>query len=1258
MQVLERRIKIFLHNRYTVVQPIPVIYLDTVIESDRGSSSGRRKSVSLSESSSKTYLMARNDAELFIPQDPKCAIVFILEYVLCEITSSTVPLKFNCTVRWATYALEDNMELLKSGENHSITLNLSLRGSVQPVIDSKDTDVIQTEDIDSFEKSLLKTVCPDGSLCFTENVRSTMGLVLSCTLSTGIRKEMGENSVAEETIVITKQSKGEFQAPIVRQDILNSQSNGSLQSQIDVISPRKKQIQLNKQKFKSKHPMKGNLVFNDIKQSDEIEQFNANILPIPIQAQFNLYTQLLQQQQQQMGLLNPYVSFLNRGTMIGPYLGGIGPTLYEPLEASLPLIGPFMDKKANGPLILLSNTHSCIGLSRAAYAKLYSAGFESIQTENGDPPFTIDPHTDTIGDFVFKKEEMDVLTQNEIIIQFLAYSGFEPTVQSVDIPDLPEQIYLTFQFYRFPQIKTPTLFIGKSLEDSVDSAGMTCRIIWKSKPQVEKLSLSEIKSSLPSTKVETKVPGYKIIFHIDQNYFKPGELEIFFNYLIRTNMQIDVWNAKSHILIGSCMVELKHLCRQGRQAVQSMIPPDIQGRLHLRLANVGHCKEPREINVRIANRKKYLINESDAGCLGKFKGGALSNLNLMKQKEVNMNSTGLIIRAYKIKSTNNELQEMLKLINLSSEKRIPTSITSMKLINNENRMKKLSYQDEMIRQEKLERLHRSLKAIQGSSNVYNEKVSSKIFNINNLLTEKKLQLDTINHYREQKKRELIEFMINNASTIEHDLYTSFGCTEFFEYQLKNPYHIEDNVCIKIEDDSNSLSVVIDSREVRALKLAFGIDTPTEDNLFAIDLTNDDYTTEQKSNTERKLLKKNNVTLFLKPNETVLLPMKYEESTMFHNAKQYEGVDERSLSEFISSVEDKPTHMNRVVQVIFKSTTYGKIISQLILHVHIQPPIIDHSFRFFHPELSYLKKILRLPRNAIDWRNIYMPDQIIQPINYQLWTRVSDQDVLTLSNVQGDTIDLLIKVGLGKSPQIREFLISVYVEPFQIRPAYIWYWAIHSLQRIDAVATIGQSSAPIGLLLRTDDCSPNIGSKRISIYTSHPNEVLVGTEFTSNGLQQNPIGKELTLSVSSRSVYELKVKLCPRCAGKKIYQINVVDPDIQRVLRAWILCVDVKQPEITKSFNIKLPKQGINETCNKRITYTNPYQYNKTLILETNRPNLVQFKESIIEIPAAGTIQIGLRFIPQRTIDSEQIYIFIKDEQGKNLETFSVIAQYY
>ncbi|KAH8861988.1 Nephrocystin-4 [Schistosoma japonicum] len=1288
LQVFERRVKIFLHNRYTVVQPVPVIYMDTIIESERGSYSGRKISATLagksvttlpstvsSESSSKTYLVARNDAELFVPQDPNCAVVFVLDYILSEITNSLTTRKFYCTVRWATYSFDDNMEIFNNIEHNSVNLNLLLQGSRKPykapdsnidsLLTSVNENMILVSDSDNYEKHLLTTVCPDGSLCFTANVRSTLDLTLNCTISVGKRKEKSENAITDELTFVTKQSELAHQIPTIEHEFSGSESITPLESRTIATVPRKKKIKPVYEKQLLRQVKKNNLT-DDIKQFDDLNQLTPNLLPIPIQAQFNLYAQLLQQQQrqQQIGFFNTYSGLLNRGTLVGPYLGGIGPTIFEPIEPALPLIGPFLNQKSNDSLILLNNIHCGTKLSRATYAKLHSAGFEPIRTENGDPPFTIDPQTDIIDEFKFIKEEIDLLNQNEVIFQFLSYSGLvaNPTTTTT-IPDtyMPEQIYFTFQFYRFPQVKTPNLFVGQPLDDCHDTNGNSFRIIWKTKRQIDK-SFSETTPNSFTAKGENKTAGYKVVFSIDPRYFKPGEMEVFFNYLIRTTMQIDVWNAKSHILIGTCMVELKHLCRQGREAVQvtyaadilhsndnlfdnesnSVNPPDIQGCLLLRLANVGHRKEPisKEITVINNNRKKYLITQNDAVCFRKFPGGVLSDINCLKSNE--LNTRGVVVRAHKIESTNNELQEMLRAIN-TSEQKLPITIKAVRSVNDPSGVK------DVTRIEKLDRLHCSLKSIEGLNNVFDNTELSKRSDVQTLITEKKTKLNMITQYRDQKKRELIELMINNATIIEHELYTSFGCTEFFEYQLKNSYNIEDTVSVSIEDDLNNLSFVIDPREVRSLKLAFGINTPTEDDLFALDIKDN-------NNDEGKSLKRNNVVLFLKPNETVLIPMKYEESTMIHYTKQYDGADQRNLSEFNSG---NLAQMERVIQVIFKSLTYGKIISQLILHIHIQPPIIDQSFRFFHPELSFMKKILRLPRSAIEWSSSYISNnRTIQQVNQQVWVRVSDPDVLTLSNVQGEIVDLLIKVGLGKSPQIREFLISVYVEPFQIRPAYIWYWAIHSLQRVDAVTTVGQLSAPIGLLLRTDDCTPSVGSKRISVYTSHPNEVLIGTEFTLDDLHQNTPGKELTLCVASRSVYELKVKLRPKCIGKKIYQINVVDTDSQRVLRAWILCVDVKQPEITKSFNIKLPRRGINTACNKRIAYTNPYQCNKTLILETNRSDLVQFKESIIETPAGGTVQIGLHFIPQPTLDSGQIYIFINDEQGKNLETFLIIAQYY
>ena len=59
------------------------------------------------------------------------------------------------------------------------------------------------------------------------------------------------------------------------------------------------------------------------------------------------------------------------------------------------------------------------GLSRAAYAKLYTAGFPAILDRKGDLPYVID-NVDTT-QYVAAKETTDKLLANEIVLQFLAF---------------------------------------------------------------------------------------------------------------------------------------------------------------------------------------------------------------------------------------------------------------------------------------------------------------------------------------------------------------------------------------------------------------------------------------------------------------------------------------------------------------------------------------------------------------------------------------------------------------------------------------------------------------------------------------------------------------------------------------------------------------------------------------------------------------------------------------------------------------------
>ena len=107
-------------------------------------------------------------------------------------------------------------------------------------------------------------------------------------------------------------------------------------------------------------------------------------------------------------------------------------------------------------------------MSRAAYAKLQSAKFPPILDRFGKMADVIDGNSYV--KFDLQKEEADMLTCNQIIIQFLAFSRTLDSLMSGQSEARPRAIFLTFQFYRFPEFKTPKLALDKIIENySIDS---------------------------------------------------------------------------------------------------------------------------------------------------------------------------------------------------------------------------------------------------------------------------------------------------------------------------------------------------------------------------------------------------------------------------------------------------------------------------------------------------------------------------------------------------------------------------------------------------------------------------------------------------------------------------------------------------------------------------------------------------------------------------------------------------------------------
>lgn len=57
--------------------------------------------------------------------------------------------------------------------------------------------------------------------------------------------------------------------------------------------------------------------------------------------------------------------------------------------------------------------------------------------------------------FNLQKEEGDNLACNQIVFQFLAFSRTHESMIANRLDPRPKNIFFTFQFYRFPEFKTP-----------------------------------------------------------------------------------------------------------------------------------------------------------------------------------------------------------------------------------------------------------------------------------------------------------------------------------------------------------------------------------------------------------------------------------------------------------------------------------------------------------------------------------------------------------------------------------------------------------------------------------------------------------------------------------------------------------------------------------------------------------------------------------------------------------------------------------
>ncbi|GAB1289304.1 Nephrocystin-4 [Apodemus speciosus] len=752
----------------------------------------------------------------------------------------------------------------------------------------------------------------------------------------------------------------------------------------------------------------------------------------------------------------------------------------------------------------------------------------------------------------------------------LQFLAFSRAAQDCPGAPWPQTVYFTFQFYRFPPETTPRLQLVKLDGAGKGSSGSLSHILVR----VNKDGSFDAGS-----------PGFQLRYMVDPGFLKPGEQHWFAHYLAAQTLQVDVWDGDSLLLIGSAGVQMKHLLRQGRPAVKvshelEVVATEYEQEMMAVSGDVTGFGSVKPIGVHTVVKGRLHLTLANVGHAWKR-----------------------VVQAQRLADVDSELAAMLLTHTRAGQG-----------------PRAAGREADAGHRRKLERM-RLVRLQEAGGDSDSRRIS--VLAQHSVRAQHSRDLQVIDAYRERTKAESISAVLSQALTTHHTLYATLGTAEFFEFALKNPHNTQHTVAVEI--DSPELRHHPGQQEWRYFKEATGLHTPLEEDMFHL----------------RGGLAPQ---LYLRPRETAHIPLKFQSFSAGRLAPTQRALLCTEAPAGMISEKDPesgplwkcsamPTKHAKGLRVLFRVET-GQLIAVLCLTVEPQPHVVDQVFRFYHPELTFLKKAIRLPPwHTLPGAPVGMPGED-PPVH----VRCSDPNVICeAQNVgPGEPRDVFLKVASGPSPEIKDFFVVIYADRWLAVPVQTWQVCLHSLQRVDVSCVAGQLTR-LSLVLRGTQTV-----RKVRAFTSHPQE-----------LKTDPAG---VFVLPPHGVQDLHVGVRPRRAGSRFVHLNLVDVDYHQLVASWLVCLSCRQPLISKAFEITMVA-GDGKGSNKRITYTNPYPSRRTYRLHSDRPDLLRFKEDTFQVAGGETYTIGLRFLPSGSAGQEEILIYINDHEDKNEETFCVKVLY-
>ncbi|TPX37068.1 hypothetical protein SmJEL517_g01115 [Synchytrium microbalum] len=819
---------------------------------------------------------------------------------------------------------------------------------------------------------------------------------------------------------------------------------------------------------------------------------------------------------------------------------------------------------------VLSSSSLRSKLTRAEKARLASAGFAPILDSEGRKPTVLS--LDDVEAPVNLALELQDTKLNDVTLTLMGLSIVDGVNAS------PNRVFFTFKFWTYPQVLTsPVQVYTGALPPSERSKQIHSDEQTKTNTWPGIFYSFEHDGSTPAYR---HAPGLSFTYSGDEET-SPKQIAsryaatTFRHYLASKILQVFLWDADSHMCLGSCDIELKSVLRRGKNAI--MFDDSVA------IISSTQTTEVADTTNMLQNKVGSLFlkwtNISRKGTMNSI---SLSKPILYDYHESIKVHPEVKKLGSRMQDTDPELSEMLREAHAARVKGLDASRAA------ENAYGAVSAQNER----KLAKARRVLRQSDATNSKSDANEKDEVFQTYQLSRqERQRDLQAIEIFRERKKRLVIGEELTKEITTHHTIYASLGLACYFEIVFTNPYNYDAKFDVSFDDAE--LRIVSNPAMLKYLRRTYHIIAPLDkEPVFSV---------KRDGSTE----------MFLLANEKMSVPFVFQ---TFCSAQA------------------------RVTTVSFFNNDQKPVA---LLDVRVIPTghFVDRVAPFFRPENEVFKSVLRFesPPSRGPLASI-LPDGITtiydaaHPDARYLRCGNAEVSCQLGSTTMTNTHDLSFKAVVQPASAGSETLsMLLFDDPFFLSLVCIWSIPIHALHRFDVQCVFGQETKT-QLIVRGGSAS-----RTCRLY-SNSSEVVHATGM---------------VALPAQILAEVPVIAKPLTFGVKEVVVNLMDEHY--LVASYLVVLHAKPPAITKTFELALPRSKL---VNKRVTYTNPYPNKRTFVISTNSPQLLTFKEPILELKREEAGYIKMQFAPTGTrVDTLEVLVFIAEDRGVLDECICIKIKY-